>query len=60
MKSVNIKKKEEQFRNCPKRTTTQKIDGCKYVVHSHFVGDKDLDEVMNRLSFESALKEVSA
>lgn len=60
MKSVNIKKKEEQFRNCPERTTTQEIDGCKYIVHSHFVGEKDLDEVMSRLSFEYALKEVSA
>lgn len=60
MKKQNIKEKEEQLESCPERVTTQIIDGCKYVIHSHFIGEKDLDETIRKLSFESAFKEVSA
>ena len=28
-----------------------------HTVHSHFVGDKDFDEVMNKLAFEAAMRE---
>ncbi|MCQ2469820.1 MAG: hypothetical protein MJ100_08425 [Ruminococcus sp.] len=56
-KAVNAKMKQEQYRNCPTRTTVQIIDGCRYIVHSHFVGEKDLDEVMNILAVDAALNE---
>jgi uncharacterized protein YlzI (FlbEa/FlbD family) len=56
-KAVNAKTKQEQFQDCPTRTTVQVIDGCRYIVHSHFVGEKDLDEVMNRLAVDAALNE---
>ena len=56
-KRVSFKDKQEQYKDCPERTTVQIIDGCRYTVHSHFVGDKDFDEVMNKLAFEAAMRE---
>ena len=56
-KVVNKNNRLEQFKDCPTRTTVQVIDGCRYIVHSHFVGEKDLDEVMNRLAVDAALNE---
>ena len=55
-KAVNAKTRQEQYKDCPTRTTVQVIDGCRYIVHSHFVGEKDLDEVMNRLAVDAALE----
>ena len=52
-----MRTKQEQYTDCPTRTTVQVIDGCRYIVHSHFVGEKDLDEVMNRLAVDAALNE---
>ncbi len=56
-RKVSFKDKQEQYKYSPERTTVQVIDGCRYIVHSHFVGDKDLDEVMNKLAFEAAMRE---
>ena len=56
-KKVSFKDKQEQYKDSPERTTVQIIDRCRYTVHSHFVGDKDLDEVMNKLAFEAAMRE---
>ena len=56
-KKVSFKDKQEHYKDCPERTTVQIIDGCRYTVHSHFVGDKDLDEVMSKLAFEAAMRE---
>lgn len=49
--------KQEQYKNCPARTTVQIIDGCRYIVHSHYIGEKDLDEVMSKLAVDAALNE---
>ena len=48
---------EEQFKGCPERVSVYEIGGCKYTVHSHFVGDKVLDEVMEQLAYDAAMKE---
>ena len=56
-KKVSFKDKQEQYKDCPERMTVQFIDGCRYTVHSHFVGDKDLDEVMSKLAFEAAMRD---
>ena len=53
----SIKEKQEQYKDCPTRTRVQEIDSCRYNVHSHFIGDKDLDEIMNKLAFEAAMRE---
>ena len=54
-----LEEMNEQYKDCPVRVTVQEIDGRKYIVHSHFVGTKNLDEVMERLAFEYALKDSS-
>ena len=56
-KAVNKNNRLEQYKDCPTRTTVQVIDGCRYIVHSYFIGEKDLDEVMNRLAVDAALNE---
>ncbi len=54
---MSIRDKQEQYKDCPERTPIQVINGCRYIVHSHFAGDKDLDEVMNKLAYEAAMRE---
>ena len=54
---MNARTKLEQYKDFPTRTTVQVIDGCRYIVHSYFIGEKDLDEVMNRLAVEAAMEE---
>ena len=45
----------EQYKDCPERISIYEIGGCRYTVHSHFVGDKNLDDVMEQLAFEAAM-----
>ncbi|MDE6788838.1 MAG: hypothetical protein K2J47_05890 [Ruminococcus sp.] len=47
----------EQYKDCPERISIYEIGGCKYTVHSHFVVNKNLNEVMERLAFEAAMNE---
>lgn len=47
----------EKFKDYPDRISEYVIDGKKYIVHSRFVGKKNIDEVIGRLAFERALKE---
>ena len=44
----------------PERVSEFEIDGKKYIVHSRFVGEKNIDEVIGRLAFERAVKETLA
>ena len=39
-------------------TLTVTIDGKKYIVKSHFVGAKELNDVLYRIAFEQAMDEV--
>lgn len=36
------------------------IDGKKYAVTAHYVGDKDIDKVINEMAIERAYAEISA
>lgn len=47
----------EKFKDYPEKISEYEINGKKYIVHSRFVGDKNIDEVIGRLAFERALKE---
>lgn len=47
----------EKFKDYPERVSEYVIEGKKYIVHSRFVGEKNIDEVISRLAFERALKE---
>ena len=50
----------EKYKDFPERVSEYKIDGKKYIVHSRFVGEKNIDEVIGRLAFERAIKETLA
>ena len=48
----------EQYKDCPVRTSEYVIDGKKYIVKSHFLGSKKLDEVLYRIAFQKAIDEI--
>ena len=47
----------EKYSACPIRVSEYEIDGKKYVVHSHFVGNKDIDKVISEIAFNKAMFE---
>ncbi|MDE5859290.1 MAG: hypothetical protein K2H23_02720 [Oscillospiraceae bacterium] len=48
----------EKYSACPVRVSEYEIDGKKYVVHSHFVGNKDINKVISEIAFNRAAYEV--
>ena len=48
----------EQHNDCPEHTNEYEINGKKYIVHSHFVGKKDIDKVLSEIAVNRALSEV--
>ena len=48
----------EKYSACPVRVSEYEIDGKKYVVHSHFIGNKDIDKVISEIAFNRAVCEV--
>ncbi len=47
----------EKYLACPVKVSEYEIDGKKYVVHSHFIGDKDIDNVISEIAFHRAMSE---
>ena len=47
----------EKYSAYPTRTSEYEIDGKKYVVHSHFIGNKDIDKVISEIAFNKAIAE---
>ena len=37
---------DELYKDCPMHTNTYEVDGVKHKVVSHFVGDRDINDVM--------------
>ena len=48
----------EKYSACPVRVSEYEIDGKKYVVHSHFVGNKDIDKVISEIAFNHAIADI--
>lgn len=53
-----LKEMNDAYKDCPVRTSEYMIDGKKYIVKSHFVGVKELNDVLYRIAFEQAMDEV--
>ena len=47
----------DQHKYCPVHTNEYEIDGKKFIVHSHFIGCKDIDKVISEIAFNRALNE---
>ncbi len=58
MKKTVLSELNEKYRDCPVRTNSYSIDGKEYIVHSHFVGSKDIDNVISSIAFARAMSEV--
>ncbi len=58
MKKLNIFEYAEQHKDCPEHTNEYEINGKKYIVHSHFVGQKDIDKVLSDIAVNRAITEV--
>ncbi len=48
----------EKYKDCPVSVNEYLINGKKYIVHSHFVGDKDIDVVIRNIAFNKAINEI--
>ena len=57
MTRLNIFEYAEQHKNCPKKTAEYTIDDKKYIVHAHFIGEKDVDTVIRNIAFNRAMNE---
>lgn len=47
----------EKYADCPVTVSEYEIDGKKYIVHSHFIGEKDIDTVIRNIAFHRAMNE---
>lgn len=48
---------KQEFLNYPTKRQKYKIDDRKFVVVSHFVGNKDINEILKRLAIKQAYSE---
>lgn len=58
MKKTNAKELNEQYGDCPTQEQEYEIEGRKYIIVSHYVGEKDLDEVVYRNAYDRAMSEL--
>ncbi|MDE5620163.1 MAG: hypothetical protein K2I80_06540 [Ruminococcus sp.] len=49
---------DEQFKDCPVRTNTYEVDGVKHTVVSHFVGNRNINDVMFNYAYNRILNEM--
>ncbi len=47
----------EQNKDCHVSVTEQIIEGKKYIITSHFIGEKDIDTVIRSIAFTRAMSE---
>lgn len=58
MKNRTMKEMNEQFKSCPMRENRYVVDGQPVIVVSHFVGQKNLNDVLYENAFDNALNDV--
>ncbi len=57
MTKLTMFEMNEKYADCPVTVSEYEIDGKKYVVHSHFIGEKDIDTVIRNIAFHRAMDE---
>ena len=58
MKNKTMQEMNEQYKDCPIQTNEYEVNGRRYRVHSHFIGDKDINDVMYRYAEDRAMSEM--
>ncbi|MBR1751958.1 MAG: hypothetical protein IJ740_14000 [Ruminococcus sp.] len=58
MNNRTMQEMNEQYKDCPVQINTYEVDGRTYRVHSHFIGDKDINDVMYRYAEDRAMGEM--
>ena len=53
----NLQQLKQEFNDYPTKENNYEIGNKKYIVISHFVGNKDIDKVLNELATSRAYKE---
>ena len=48
----------EQYKDCPVHVNSYKIDGTTCIVTSHYVGDKDINDVIMKYAEDRAMNEM--
>ncbi len=48
----------EQYKDCPIQINEYEVDGRRYRVTSHFIGDKDINDVVYRYAEDRAMSEM--
>jgi hypothetical protein len=57
-KSTNAKELNEEYKDYPTKENEISVDGKIYIVVSHFIGEKDLDNVVYKNAYNQAMHEV--
>ena len=55
MKNKSMQELDKQYKNAHEHIATYEVGGVTYTVHSFCVGDKNINEVMERLTMQYAL-----
>ena len=48
----------EQYKGCPDHVNSYKIDGITCIVTSHYVGDKDINDIIMKYAENRAMNEM--
>ena len=58
MKNKTMQEMNEQYKDCTVHINEYEVDGRRYRVHSHFVGEKDINDVIYRYAENRAMSEM--
>lgn len=54
---TNLNELNAKYSACPVYENEYVINGQKFIVHSHFVGSKDIDKVIGEIAFNHAVSD---
>ena len=57
-KNRTMQEMNEQYKDCPIQVNTYEVDGRRYRVHSHFIEERDINDVMYRYAEDRAMSEM--
>ena len=57
MRNMTMFEMNEQNKDCPEKISEYIIDDKKYIVHAHFIGEKDIDVVIHNIAITRAMNE---